>query len=279
MKELLKDILKRLKIYHPLQLFYRTQLLTGKTIYYRIAYSKYKGSGFTCNCCNAQYSKFVPEYPEKPVERAINDNNVIAGYGEHVYCPRCFSKNRERLIIALLEHRIDISSTSILHFSPEKYLNRYLRKKAFVTTVDIEPGFYTNIDPKITFSDATNLAFADESFDMVIANHILEHIPDDSKAMKELWRVTKTGGSAILQVPYSETLATTLEDSHINDPAKQEALFGQRDHVRIYEMNNYIHRLTKAGFTVEVLRPEALKEFEMYAIQPRESVFLCKKQV
>jgi SAM-dependent methyltransferase len=277
MKAYLKDLLKKIKLYHPLQSAYRAAINFTRNKYYRLTYLKSKGPGFTCNFCGASYQKFVPEYPPADILHAIETNHVIAGYGENVYCPNCMSKNRERLVLAVLQHDLAIAGRTILHFSPEKHLFNYLEDKASVTTVDIMPGFYKRIDRSVGHADATALAFCDESFDMIIANHILEHIPKDTTAMKEMWRVLKKNGVAILQVPYSLELATTLEDPLINDPAKQAYLFGQKDHVRIYALQDYLRRLEISGFKVKVLSPEYLKKYAMHAIQDMESLVMCFK--
>jgi len=277
MKERLKSLLKRTGLYHPLQTSYRSALSFALNQYYRATYNKYRGKGFRCNFCDASYEKFVPEYPSPAIQKAIDDNEVIAGYGENVYCPNCMSKNRERLIKAVIQTWLQIAGKSILHFSPERHLCDFLKETASVTTVDIAPGFYTNIDHFITYADATQLHFANESFDLLMANHILEHIPEDGKALKEMYRVLKGGGVAVLQVPYSEKILQTIEDPYINDPAQQAALYGQKDHVRIYARNDYIRRVESAGFRVHLLTPDTLSPFNIYAIQEKESVFLCYK--
>jgi SAM-dependent methyltransferase len=277
MKSVLKKILQQLKIYHPLQTFYRGWITAVTNHYYQFAYAKYKGKGFTCNFCNASYQQFVPEYPYAAIANAINSHEVIAGYGPNVYCPNCMSKNRERLVLAVLQHTITIENKKILHFSPEKNLHNYLATKATVTSVDIIPDFYKKIDSTITYADATNLQFENASFDIIIANHILEHIPADLTAMKEMHRVLRSGGVAILQVPYSEKLTATIEEPFIKNPIKQAYLFGQKDHVRIYALTDYVHRLTICGFTVTVLAPNMLAQFALHAIQAQESVILCYK--
>src|SRR5688572_4510972 len=196
MKEQIKTFLKKLGLYHPLQSNYRAALDLFTRAKNKFDYSKYEGSGFTCNFCGAVYQKFVPDYPTADTAEAINTNKVIAGYGENVFCPNCMSKNRERLVKVALDNFLEIENKEILHFSPEKKLYKYLKNKARVTTVDISPAFYKNIDPSIRFADATKLEFDDKSFDIVIANHILEHIPDDLKAMNEMFRVLKDNGVA-----------------------------------------------------------------------------------
>lgn len=274
MKKNLLSILKKLKLYHPLQTFYREAVASFEKLYYKALYNKHKGPGFICNFCGASYKKFVARYPAPNIAKALYTNNVIAGPGENVYCPNCLSKNRERLIKAFIEKNVDVKNKKVLHFSPEKNLYNFLKDISDVTTVDISPGFYKNIDKKILYADATKLRFAAESFDIIIANHILEHIPDDISAMKEIYRVLKIGGIAILQVPYSETLPNTIEDPGISNPSLQAELYGQEDHVRIYALDNYMERLGGAGFIVEVVPPEDLLQFRIHAIQERESVIV-----
>ena len=273
----LKSLLQAVNLYHPLQTAYRSSLSFLVRQYYRLTYAKYRGKGFVCNFCNAAYEKFIPEYPASDIENAIYSNNVIAGFGENVFCPHCASKNRERLTLDVTRTYIDVGNKKILHFSPERHLSRYLRKTAKVTSVDIDPGFYRHIDKAITYADATRLPFVENTFDVAIANHILEHIPDDQKAMKEIYRVLKTGGVAILQVPYSETIPHTIEEPSIADPVRQAARFGQRDHVRIYALNDYTARLGQAGFRVQLLTPDMLTPFRIHAIQEQETVILGYK--
>jgi len=277
MKENLKAFLKFLRLYHPLQSFYRQAILFLQNNYYKLTFLKYKGRGYICNFCGASYEKFVPEYPSKNDAAAINKYRVIAGYGENVHCPNCMSKNRDRLLLAVMQNFLQIEKKRILHFSPEKHLYNFLKDKAKVTTVDIIPGFYKNIDSAISYADATALRFPDNSFDVIIANHILEHIPEDIKAMTEMQRVLKEDGVAILQVPYSTILQTTIEEPSINDPARQQQLFGQKDHVRIYAFDDYIQRLTSAGFSVKILPAESFGTYKQYAIQEGEHLILGYK--
>lgn len=277
MKENLKAILKMTGLYHPLQSSYRNFLLFLTRFKFRVTYGKYRGSGFVCNYCGAVYRQFAPEYPGVDIEQAINSNKVIAGFGENVYCPNCLSKNRERLVKVVMDHYIDCANKDILHFSPERHLYKCLKKRARVTTIDIEPGFYKTIDASILQGDATGLQFADNSFDILIANHILEHIPEDVKAMREMFRVLRNGGVAVLQAPWSQTLSATIEDRSIADPEKQARLYGQKDHVRIYTLQDYVSRLTSAGFTVKVIQANELTVFSCYAIQEGEPVVLGYK--
>lgn len=272
-----KNILHALGIYHPLQSFYRNVVFYLKRLFYRISFSSYKGHGFICNVCQQQYFRFVDDWPTSENNNALSSNHVIAGYGKHIICPNCLSNARERLVIAMLQHHVNILNKKILHLSPEKNVYQFLKSKSEVITSDLSPGFYKNIDKQIKKEDATAFSFADQSFDVVIANHVLEHIPDDLKAMSEIYRVLKKGGSAILQVPYSETISETIEEPLIDNPAKQSALFGQKDHVRIYQLNDYIRRLEQSGFIVSKISYKELSAFHQHAIQLNETFLEIKK--
>lgn len=272
MNQFIKNILKGIGIYHPLQSSYRRIIFSIQNKKFRKQYQQFAGSGYTCNVCGAMYSRFVPDHPSEENKYAIETNHVIAGYGENIFCPNCMSTARERLIIAYLKDGINISGKKILHLSPEKNIYQFLKEKATVTTADLLPGFYKTIDGMVQKQDATQFSFNDDYFDAVIANHILEHIPDDRKAMKEIYRVMKPAAMAILQVPYSETMQSTLEDPSINDAAKQSALYGQKDHVRIYLLSDYVERLRETGFFVEVLSNDQLEKYLKFAIQPGEKL-------
>jgi predicted SAM-dependent methyltransferase len=174
--------------------------------------------------------------------------------------------------------KMDLRNKHILHFSPERVLHRYLIKHAKVETADLFPGFYRDIDKNMRKADITQLHFPDNNFDIVIANHVLEHVSDDGEAMRELYRVLKNQGIAILQVPFSLVIDKTIEQPGINDPHQQSALFGQQDHVRIYQLQDYMKRLKQAGFTVEYIPEASLLEFSRYAIQPGEGFFSITKK-
>ena len=96
-------------------------------------------------------------------------------------------------------------------------------------------------------------SFDECTFDVVVCNHVLEHVPEDRKAMRELQRILKPGGWAVLLVPFDQDRAVTYEDWAIVDPDERERAFGQFDHVRVYG-RDYVDRLSDAGFEVSVVR-------------------------
>jgi SAM-dependent methyltransferase len=123
-------------------------------------------------------------------------------------------------------------------------------------------------------ADICDLPFADNSFDWILCNHVLEHIPNDTKAMQELFRVLKPAGKALLQVPLDTARDSTFEDDSITDRTARTQIFGQYDHVRIYGMD-YFDKLRSVGFEVNGLQyGKTLSEEERkrYAVVENEYI-------
>ena len=128
-------------------------------------------------------------------------------------------------------------------------------------------------------ADICNLPFQNDEFDFIICNHVLEHIPNDTKAMQEIYRVLAPGGTAILQVPYKASLQKTFEDNSITDPKERAKIFGQYDHVRIYGMD-YFEKLESIGFkaqAVDYTKMLTSEEVEKYRLPMDELIPVCKK--
>nr|WP_289847887.1 class I SAM-dependent methyltransferase [Aliiglaciecola lipolytica] len=177
-----------------------------------------------------------------------------------------------------LKHQTSLLSDNIkvLHFAPETVLSRKLKSIfSHYITADLNAK---NVDMTI---DMTDIPFPDEHFDLIIANHVLEHIPDDKKALNELKRVLKSmSGLAILQVPISLNSEQTYEDFSIDTDEGRLHAFGQEDHVRLYG-NDYGDRLKQAGFDVQVfdwkssrtLYPKKKNKFGFIA---QEKIYIVK---
>jgi SAM-dependent methyltransferase len=131
---------------------------------------------------------------------------------------------------------------------------------------------------RATRLDLVDVDQPDDLFDVIICNHVLEHVPDDRRAMSELYRVLKPGGFAILQVPISFVIERTIEDPSISEPAERARLFGQPDHVRLYGAD-YPDRLGEAGFQVEVFQTSRAfaGEAEELEINPAENIYIGRK--
>lgn len=190
------------------------------------------------------------------------------GYGKqrpNVLSPSTLSLERHRLLWLWLLNETDffMSKKKVLHMAPEQcFLKRFKKLKHDITTSDLNSPI---ADVK---ADITNLPFEDNSFDIIFCNHVLEHIPDDTKAMQELHRVLKSGGMGILQVPQDLNRKETFEDDSITDPKERARIFGQYDHVRIYG-RDYFKKLRSIGFRVKEidytkdLAPELVDKYRL----------------
>ncbi len=242
----------------------------------------HKGNEYHCPFCNHSFKSLLPAGSDIPV---LKEKDVIgAGYRENALCPRCYSTDRDRLLYMVLKAKPELlaKGTTILHIAPEKSLKKYLQS---VPDINYKAGdkfeeeysaFY--YDQDVMQIDITDLSLEDNSVDAIVCNHVLEHIPDERKAMKELYRVMKPKAWAILQVPYATLLKNTFE-KEVSTPEERERLFGQFDHVRLYGLD-YPDRLKKIGFEVELVNINQLYnsgEIHKYAINDREKVFLVKK--
>lgn len=191
--------------------------------------------------------------------------------------PSTLSLERHRLLWIYLQRETNFFSTPIqlLHFAPEQAFYKRFRKQKNIkyTTTDLNSPL---ADVK---ADICNLPFADESFDWILCNHVLEHIPDDTKAMQELYRVLKPGGIAILQIPLDMNRTVTFEDDSITDKKQRTEIFGQYDHVRVYGMD-YFDKLRSVGFQVDEITyglQLSEEEAKRYSIDKYEIIPVCKK--
>lgn len=128
-------------------------------------------------------------------------------------------------------------------------------------------------------ADICDLPFKDNEFDVILCNHVLEHIPNDKKAMEELYRILKPGGWGVFQIPQDLNRDVTYEDDSITDPRERAAIFGQYDHVRVYG-KDYFNKLRSVGFKVNEIaytKKIAPELTERYALNPSEIIPVCFK--
>ena len=174
----------------------------------------------------------------------------------HLVSPENGARNRQRLVWLYLKNETAIFKNQIklLHVAPElPYMEKFRKAK----NIDYVPGDkmvegYNN-QSGILNIDLTKLEFSDNTFDYIICNHVMEHIPDDKKAISEMFRVLKPGGKAIITTPIDETLKSTNEDPNVKTPADREKYFGQWDHVRYYG-TDIKGRFEIPGFSVDLLK-------------------------
>lgn len=231
----------------------------------------FKGNKYNCPFCNHSFKKFLPAGYKHGI---LFDMKVIGGgHRPNALCPSCRSIDRERLTYIFLEqHQYIKKGIKLLHIAPEKNLQKALRQKSIeYYSADLDSPF---ADIKMNIQD---IDFPDNYFDGIICNHVLEHVPDDLKAMREFYRVLKKGGWAVLQVPYSPLLETSLEDPLVIGRKKRMEVYGQDNHVRMYGLD-YTDKLSCAGFKVS-LESVGSNEEELYALNPAEKLFFCTKVV
>jgi SAM-dependent methyltransferase len=223
---------------------------------------RYFGRSRYCPLCRSSLSTFLPfGTPPRPQAR----------------CPVCWSLERHRLLwlfIGRFTDLLDKRPKRLLHFAPEAALESLLRRQRGIeyTSIDIRPG------AAMLQMDITALDLPGHSFDVVLCSHVLEHIPDDAAALRELFRVTRPGGWALLMVPIRDQ-ETTLEDASVTDPAQRAKLFGAADHVRYYGCRDFMHRLGAAGWAAEHYgadRVASAGERERTSVKNRD-IFLCRR--
>ncbi len=242
----------------------------------------YIGNKYTCPICNHSFRKILSGGTDFDV---IREKNIIgSGLRQNNICPRCQSTDRDRLVFMFLKQKTEIFSqkVKILHIGPEPSLYNRLKKYKnifYVTGTKFSEGIYYHKD--ISSIDLLQLPFNNGEFDIVICNHVLEHIIDDAKAMSEIYRVLTINGTAILQVPLSYQLDHTYEDNSITDPKLREKHFGQFDHVRIYG-KDYVTRLENAGFEVQTYYPfndnDVKDNLNRFALNKDEKLFVGYKK-
>lgn len=217
-----------------------------------------------CPCCGALATSFLP-HGAKPRPNAK--------------CPSCGSLERNRLQLLYLQTRTNLFSAplKVLHFAPERALQRRLKA---------EPKLdYHSADLSSKWADEhfdiCAIPYPDDSFDVILCSHVLEHVPDDRKAMSELHRVMKPGGWGLIDAPHKMGNPETFEDASVTTEEERQRVFGHKDHVRIYG-RDYFQRLRAAGFEVarhvyaRDLPPETLAKYRL----PKDGVIsICTKPV
>ena len=218
-----------------------------------------------------------------PIDGKSFNQFLPYGYGtqrNNVLSPSTLSLERHRLLWLYLKTETDFFTSKtkkkVLHFAPEQAFYKLFRNQENLdyTTTDLLSPL---ADVK---ADICNLPFDDNSYDIIFCNHVLEHIPDDTKAMKELFRVLKPGGMGVFQIPQDLTRATTFSDDTITDQKERSKIFGQYDHVRIYGLD-YFDKLRSIGFTVveeDYTKKISSELVDKYCLAKGEIIPVCFKK-
>lgn len=237
----------------------------------RIGIKRYFGNKVICSLCEFRFEQFAHFGPNRRV---------------NAKCPNCGSLERHRLLWRYLVEKTDLFDNSapkkLLHFAPEKIFYDLFSKTESIqyTPCDYSPELFRfKGKSKIEKIDITSIEFEDNLFDVVICLHVLEHIPNDAKAMCELFRVMKKGAWGIFQVPIDYDRLETYEDFTIRTKIGKKIAFGQEDHVRWYGQD-YKDRLVLAGFTVYVddfVKKFTSEQLYEYGLNGSELIYFCRK--
>jgi SAM-dependent methyltransferase len=224
----------------------------------------YRGNNVECPISGRTYRKFLPYGRINPRDNAL--------------CPDSLSLERHRLLWLYLKNKTNFFTDRIkfLHVAPELcFMDRFdtMSNLEYITGDLVSPLAKVKMD-------LHQIPFSSDTFDVVMANHVMEHVRDDITCMKEIYRVLKPGGWAIMQVPSDYSLEKTYENPAITKPADREKHFGQRDHVRQYGLD-YNKRLEQAGF--KVLVDDYVKQLPeekvcRYALPKEELIYFCTKE-
>lgn len=253
MLSLIKNIAKR---YIP-----ERQRIKLRYDFFKLRGLYYRGNQVHCNCCEKSFRKFLP-YGK--IKRLGAD------------CPYCHSLERNRLLLFYLQKETEFfkNKLKVLHFAPELILeNRFKRLSNLdYLSVDINPALAMRKE------DITDLQFPNDTFDIIICSHVLMHIPDEDKAVSELFRVLKAGGTALLMTKIDTKREETFEVKGVYDSNERLKIYGDDEIFRIHG-TDFSDRIRNAGFTVEEIdyAPILGGEYNKYGLGSGETIFKCSK--
>jgi len=242
----------------------RTVLQRGAHLALQSVAWAYAGSSLEDPIVGKSYRKMLP------YGRVRSRPNALA--------PHSLSLERHRAVWVFLQRKTDFFSAPLrmLHLAPEYcYLKRFKKLGHLdYVTADLDSPWADH------HFDCHDIPFEDASFDVLMANHLMEHVQDDRRVLAEFHRVLRPGGWAVLQVPIDYGNEATEEDPMVTDPMERERLYWQQDHVRLYGHKDYPNRLRAAGFDVEVVDMLDLLGAELYgrySLGEERWVYFCRK--
>jgi SAM-dependent methyltransferase len=251
-----------------------------------LALPRYLGGIYACPVCDTGLRRFKPiwkSYVRKLEEHGFAypiDSLETFNVAAHT-CPACAASDRERLYALYLDERLGAADRSrrytLVDFAASPGLGRRLRALPWIAyrTADL---YRAGVDDRVDIANMT--AYGDDTIDAFICSHVLEHVPDDRRAMRELYRVLKPGGFGIVMVPLVVGVEETHEDPSIVDPADRGKYYCQDDHLRLYGRRDFVRRLEEAGFSVLQLGVEHFgrEQFQRAGIHENSVLYVAEKR-
>lgn len=228
-----------------------------------------------CYICNNEFESFNPNGKSEGI--FLQYHVIGGGHRDNCYCPSCQCMDRERWLYFVLKNytNIFVGKGNVLHFAPEYYISRFIsdNKSIDYYSCDIEPGRAMHI------VDITNIQFKNNFFDFIIFNHVMEHIKDEKKAIKEIKRVLKKDGKCIFSFPICFD-NKTFEDKKIETSEDRLKYYGQEDHVRLYG-NDFAKRFEKYGLKLNIYSPKDILDkdkIEKYGFIEDDVIIIATKK-
>jgi SAM-dependent methyltransferase len=246
--------------------------------------SSVQAGKYICPACGTRVSSFnrLPDlYQQKQDEVGyIHPIFQMETINRLAYsCPNCKASDRERLYALYFKniYKQPHAKFKLLDIAPAKPLQKFIKSHFPEMEYRSADLMMEDVDDKV---DITNMnIYDDNSFDFFICSHVLEHIEDDKKAMKELFRILKPGGKGIAMVPILLSLTEDYENPEVKTEDERWKHFGQNDHVRMYSKPGFISKLTNAGFNVTQFNIDSfgVEVFTECGIHPRSVLYIVEK--
>ncbi|MEM6824585.1 MAG: class I SAM-dependent methyltransferase [Pseudomonadota bacterium] len=235
----------------------------------------FAGSNQTCPLCENSVKAF---HGHGGGHAVLDERKVVGGMRREAdRCPICHACDRVRMMMLYIESHTAVGQqrTRILHVAPDYGLYLWLKRQPAIDYIctDIDAQRYRHM-AELQTADLTKLPFPEDDFDLVICSHVLEHVPDDAAAFSEIARVLKPGGQALLLTPYAMDGKPTDEEPTISDTVEMERRFGQADHVRLYNRDDFLARMATAGLGSRLFEPfsEMPDRAEELSLNPLEAL-------
>lgn len=240
--------------------------------------------GYHCPVCNTDVAGFLPIENEYLETLDRYEYNYSLFHDEtfnmlKYYCPICRASDRDRLYALYFKKKMEQGNPqtklNFIDFAPSE--TSYFYKQSPLLSYRSADLYMDGVDDKVDIQDMP--VYPESSVDIFLCSHVLEHIDDDRKAMRELYRILKPGGWGIAMVPILMYSEHVIENLPISTDAERWRFYGQNDHVRYYNREGFVGRLKEAGFDVRLHGIDyfGADEFVRNGIHSRSILYIAEK--